>query len=106
MTDPVAKRTKPDRPVVVSVEWGYDLHDCPMSLQTWKRIVAGNPVRRTEPYWYEGQRFTGEWSFNSDGPGSLVVGYDDGGEGFIGTLHDAFIQVGDKDVKWQDVVSA
>ena len=35
-------------------------------------------------YRYEGQRFTGTWSF--DGDGRLVVSYDDGGVGWEGNL--------------------
>lgn len=90
------------RNVVVSVEWGYDVHECPMAQRTWERILGGHHVRRVEPYWYEGERFTGVWDFNAHGYGSLVVTYDDGGEGFDGTLHQAFIQVDGEPVKWGD----
>ena len=42
--------TKPIRSIVISVKWGYELHECPMSEKTWNRIVQGKPVRRIEPY--------------------------------------------------------
>lgn len=97
--------TASNRNVVVSVEWGYDLHDCPMAQRTWERILPGQQVTRVEPYWYEGDRFTGIWGFNTNGYGSLVVTYDDGGQGFDGTLDQAFIYVDDEPVEWCDLTA-
>jgi hypothetical protein len=61
-----------------------------MAERTWKRIAQGKPVRRVEPYVYEGKRFKSEWSFNTPEVGSLLVTYDDGGvwaaAGFKDTL--------------------
>jgi hypothetical protein len=103
LPNPAPKREPADRPITVSVSWAYDLHDCPMSRRTWNRILAGKPVRRVEPYWYEGKRFIGDWNFNEKKFGSLVVGYEDSGEGFNGTLYDAFIFVDGKRVEWRHI---
>lgn len=70
--------------VTIGAEWGYDMHELEMPLDRWMRILRGEPWSVEEPYWYEGQRFTGEWSF--DGAGGLVVSYDDGGVGWDGQL--------------------
>jgi hypothetical protein len=100
-----SRRHRPavSRNVVVSVEWGYEAHECPMALRTWRRLVAGKPVVRKEPYWYEGDRFTGVWQFNHSGPGTLLVTYDDEGVGFDGSLEDADITVDGEAVRWADV---
>lgn len=97
-----AKRAK--RNVIVSVSWGYERYDCPMAMQTWKQILAGRPVHRREPYWYEGERFTGEWYFNSRGVrGALRVEYEGGGVGFDGKLDDAWIEIDEVSVLWREV---
>lgn len=94
------------RPVCVAVDWGNELHECPMSMRTWKRILGGNPVLRVEPYWYEGRRYRSEWRFNTNGYGSLRVTYcalgggGDEGDGYIGSIEDALIVVDGESVKW------
>jgi hypothetical protein len=90
----------PTQPIVISVKWGDEPHDCPMSEKTWKRIVQGKAVRRVEPYWYEGKKYKGEWLFNSKGLGQLTVNYDDGGVGFEGELSDATITNDGEDTSW------
>jgi len=90
-----------DRIVEVGVEWGYDMHYCPMTFRTWERILKGQKVFRREPYWYEGERFSGEWHFNQQHPGSLYVGYDDGGTGFEGDLSDAGVTIDGIEWKWR-----
>ena len=100
------KQNRADRPVTISVDWGYARHECPMAMRTWKRIVAGHSVYRREPYWYEGQRFTGEWHFNRNGFGKLRVTYDGSGVGFDGDLDAAHISVDGEDVAWADIVEA
>ena len=95
-----AKPPKPKRSIVVSVEWGNEQHECPMAERTWKRIAQGNPVRRVEPYVYEGKRFKSEWSFNTPDVGSLLVTYDDGGVGFEGRLEEAVIWNDDQTTNW------
>jgi len=91
---------KVNRPVEVVVEWGYDLHVCPIPMASWNRVKRGAYLRRLEPYWYEGERFVGEWHFNQTSPGSLLVQFGDGGVGFDGALDDAIITVSGKTVAW------
>jgi hypothetical protein len=70
--------------VTIGAEWGYDMHYLTLPFERWVRVLGGESWSIEEPYWFEGQRFTGEWSF--DGAGGLVVGYDDGGVGWDGSL--------------------
>jgi len=70
--------------VTIGAEWGYDMHELTLPFERWVRILRGDGWPTEEPYWYEGQRFTGEWCF--DGAGGLLVGYDDGGVGREGRL--------------------
>jgi hypothetical protein len=85
------KPKEPAQPIVISVEWGNEPHECPMSERTWKRIVQGKVVRRIESYWYEGKKYKGEWLFNLKEFGQLTVNYDDSGVGFEGELKEAII---------------
>jgi len=94
------KPSKPKRSIVVAVEWGNEHHECPMAERTWKRIAQGKPVRRVEPYVYEGKRFKSEWSFNTPEVGSLLVTYDNGSVGFEGRLEAAFIRNDDQISNW------
>lgn len=94
------KPSKPKRLIVVSVEWGNEQYECPMAQRTWKRIAQGKPVRRVEPYIYEGKRFKSEWLFNTPDVGSLLVTYDDGGVGFEGRLEDVLIWNDDQKTNW------
>jgi hypothetical protein len=70
--------------VTIGAMWGYDMHELTLSFERWVRIVRGERFSIDKPYWHEGQRFTGTWSF--DGSGGLVVSYDDGGVGWDGSL--------------------
>lgn len=70
--------------VTIGATWGYEMHELSLSFEQWVRILRGKQFELDEPYWYEGQRFTGTWSF--DGTGGLVVSYDDGGVGWEGNL--------------------
>ena len=70
--------------VTIGAEWGYDMHEITMSFGQWLQILGGTTELIEKPYFYEGQRFTGVWSFN--GNGYLEVGYDDGGQGWEGRL--------------------
>lgn len=97
-----AKPSKPTRNVNVSVAWGNELHDCPMSQRTWQRVLAGKTIRRVESFFYEGKRFKAEWMFNHLGFGSLLVTYGDEAVGFDGSLSDAQILVDDEPVAWFD----
>lgn len=97
-----SKPTKPTRNVIVSVAWGNDLHDCPMSQRTWKRVLGGQVLRRVEPFFYEGQRFKANWTFNHSGFGSLIVTFDEEAVGFDGSLSEAQILVDDVPVAWSE----
>jgi hypothetical protein len=70
--------------VVLHADWGYDDHEVSIPFDRWLRIVTGHADVIRRAYHYEGERFLGEWKF--DGQGGLVVGYDDGGEGWVGDL--------------------
>lgn len=70
--------------VTIGAEWGYDMHELDFPLEHWIRILRGESWVIDKPYWYEGERFTGTWSF--DGDGQLEVTYDDGGVGWQGHL--------------------
>jgi len=94
------KPAKPTRSISVSVEWGYEQYECPMAERTWRRITQGKPVRRVEPYLYEGMRFKSEWSFNTPDVGSLLVTYDGGGVGFQGRLEEAEIWNDSQKTDW------
>jgi hypothetical protein len=95
-----AKPSKPTRNVTVSVAWGNELHDCPMSQRTWQRILSGKTLRRVESFFFEGKRFKAEWMFNYSGFGSLLVTYGDEVVGFDGSLSEAQILVDDEPVVW------
>lgn len=96
------KPSKPTRNVTVTVAWGNELHDCPMSQRTWQRVLAGKTLRRVEPFFYEGKRFKSAWMFNYSGFGSLLVTYGDEAVGFDGCLTDAKILVDGEPVIWSE----
>lgn len=95
------KPKEPDQPIVISVEWGNELHNCSMSERTWRLILKGKAVKRVVPYWYEGKKYISEWFFNSNRFGELVVTYDEGGVSFDGNLSDALIQKNEQTLSWQ-----
>jgi hypothetical protein len=70
--------------VMIGVEWGYDMHELLMSFERWIRILGGESWTVEQPYWYEGQHFTGCWTF--DERGGLVVTYDGCGVGWEGEV--------------------
>lgn len=78
--------------VTIGVMWGYDMHELHLPFERWIRILGGEAWTIQEPYWHEGQRFTGCWAFN--GHGSLEVTYEDGGVGWKGELSAVDIIVG------------
>jgi hypothetical protein len=97
-----AKPSKPTRNVNVSVAWGNELHECPMSQRTWLRVLAGKTIRRVESFFYEGKRLKADWIFNYSGFGSLLVTYGDEAVGFDGSLSDANIHVDGAHVVWSE----
>ena len=90
-----------EKTIIISVEWGYDSHTCPLSKSEWALICDGSKFNRSEPYLYEGQKYTAEWSFNSTHRGSLLVTYDDAGVGFDGELSDADIFIDGNPAGWE-----
>ena len=72
--------------VAIGVVWGYDSHDLGLHFATWIRILQGHSYSTRSRYFYEGEQFTAEWSFNIFGEVQLGVGYDDGGTGWEGAL--------------------
>ena len=79
--------------ISVAVEWGYDVHDLLMALDTFRRVLKGKPMMRVRHYWHEGERYRGEWSFNKTRPWELEVGHDDGGVAYVGSLADATVRL-------------
>lgn len=70
--------------VTVGVVWGYEMHELQMPFERWVRILGGESWAVDHPYWYEGERFVGTWSF--DDRHGLEVTYGDGGVGWEGVL--------------------
>jgi hypothetical protein len=70
--------------MTIGAIWGYEMHEFDLTLDQWIRVLKGEQWSAEKRYSYEGQRFTGDWSF--DGLGSLSVGYDGGGQGWEGNL--------------------
>ncbi|MBC7499123.1 MAG: hypothetical protein H7315_01235 [Herminiimonas sp.] len=77
--------------LTVSVEWGYDSHELPVRMDAWIGILSGRRYFATCPYWYEGERYTGEWQFDIYAEDALIVGYDGCGTGYQGSLSRARI---------------
>lgn len=71
--------------LTIGAEWGYDMHELVISFERWIRILLGEPWSTNIPYFYEGQRFVGNWSF--DGDRNLSVTYGDGGVGWEASLN-------------------
>lgn len=78
----------------VSVTWGYERHSITLTRDDWQAVQAGQPLRLAGPgYHYDGEFCQDHWLFNTEAPGSLIVGYgDDYGVGFDGTLEEADIE--------------
>lgn len=89
------------QPIVISVEWGNELHNCSMSERTWRLILKGKAVKRVVPYWSEGKKYKSEWFFNLNRLGDLVITYDEGGVGFDGHLSDALISNNERALSWE-----
>jgi hypothetical protein len=83
----------PKRVVNVTADVGYENHSVQLTLGEWKRVNAGAFLERSVKDYYEGEKFIYVFSFNSPRHvnDSLVVEYDDGGEGFLGSIDDATV---------------
>jgi hypothetical protein len=79
--------------VRVSVHWPDDWKEIILRPGDWESILAGHKFSEFgEGYIYEGKEYQDYWVFSGGLDGALRVLYDDGGEGFIGTLEDAEIE--------------
>jgi hypothetical protein len=79
----------------VTVSWYYDLIRPTLKLHRteWEKILTGVPFRKNgRGYMSEEGWCHDYWFFNFSWPGSLEVGYDDGGQGFSGSFADALIE--------------
>lgn len=91
---PGAERASSHGPVKVTVYWGNDDVEASIEIpsESWQEIKEGERWGGESTYSYEGEEFTADWHFNCDGKGTLRVTYDDGGEGFIGDISEAYIE--------------
>jgi hypothetical protein len=64
-----------------------------LGKEEWRQILSGEElVRAGQGYVYEGVTFHDVWRFNSRGPLTLEIGYDDAGVAFDGSLSRASIK--------------
>ncbi len=79
----------------ITVSWGYDSHSIELDSEQWNRVLGGEPLSiEGEGYCYEESFFQDYWMFGGGLDGKLEVSYGDGGgQGFVGSLRDANIEV-------------
>lgn len=95
-------RKKSTLPVRVDIDAGYEVLSCTLTMEDWHCIQAGEVFCCEVPYWYEGKKFTSDWTFNGSRAGTLYVGYDDGGVHLDGRLSEARVFLNEEPVKgWQ-----
>ncbi len=80
--------------VTLSVSVGNELQSVQLLFQDWKAIQAGQFFTKEVDGFYEGEKIAYCWHFNDPqyAESTLVVTYDDG-EGYLGSIDDAFISV-------------
>jgi hypothetical protein len=80
----------------ITVVWGaeHKPHTIVLTPRNWRRVKSGQPLDiRGKGYVYDGDFFWDYWRFGGGLEGTLVVDYgEDGGQGFVGNLHDAKIE--------------
>ncbi len=76
----------------VNITVGHEPQSIRLTAYEWKEIQSGAFLIKSEEGFYEGQSYTYEWHFNDPKfpQSTLVVTYDDG-EGFIGSINDAWL---------------
>lgn len=79
--------------VEVRVEWDGLDHTCPVDLDAFQRIVAGEPVRIRSCDDHEEEGEPADWNFNPAMPWSLSVQVEGRGECWLGNLTSADIDV-------------
>lgn len=72
--------------VTLHVSWGYEPHELTIRARNWSKILRGEKIwLKGERYSYDGATFGCGWSFNADGPNTLVIEYgNDGAVGYDG----------------------
>lgn len=76
----------------ISVSWDSVEVSITLSPQEWAAVKVGNPFSTCgDGYEYEGESFQDYWDLGGGLDGSLEVSYDDGGQGFVGSLKDGKI---------------
>jgi hypothetical protein len=78
--------------ITFNVLVGNEIQSVGLTASEWQAIQDGACLVKSEVGVYEGQSFTYEWHFNDPQyiPSTLVVTYDEG-EGFIGSISDAWL---------------
>ena len=80
--------------VIVTVDYGYDIHSISFSGRTWMRIQNGERLTlKGQGFHWDGRPDQDRWSFNARYPGSVDVYTDDGGDIFAGSLEDHEVRV-------------
>ncbi len=78
--------------LTINVSIGYETQSVRLSAKEWQAVQDGAFLVKCEEGVYEGQSFTYEWHFNDPQypTSTLVVTYSEG-EGFIGSISDAWL---------------
>ena len=88
--------------VQVCAEWGYDLHEVWLPMESWFRILGGEIVVLHVPYRYEGQAHHAVWRFDVNAEEQLDIGIDDSGTGWAGDLDSVTVMKG-PDIEGVDI---
>ncbi len=77
----------------IAVEWGNDRHEVVLTPRNWAHVKRGGKLRiRSRGFSEEGFQWE-YWNFSGGLEGGLIVEYgEDGGQGYVGKLHDASIE--------------
>ncbi len=78
--------------VTLSVSVGNELQSVQLFAHEWQAIQAGQFTSKVVEGFYEGEKMAYCWHFNDPQypESTLVVTYDDG-EGYLGSIADAFV---------------
>lgn len=78
--------------IKINVTVGNEFQSISLTASEWQAVQGGAFLVKSVEGVYEGQSFTYEWHFNDphSSQSTLVVTYDEG-EGFIGSISDAWV---------------
>lgn len=78
--------------ITINVTVGNEYQSVRLTANEWEAVQGGTFLVKSAEGVYEGQSFTYEWHFNDPkyGQSTLVVTYDEG-EGFIGSISEAWL---------------